>query len=377
MPDGDEIAGQHQRARRAPATTTSSSPRATGTRPTTARSPSRAGSGPCTASQGTPGAELHPALDRDADRRDRRQGPGPGHRGLLGVRGHRARRARCASAASTQVTVVGLATDYCVKNTALDALREGFAVTVDTHRGIRGVDVRARRLRARPRRAARRRVRPWRKSPPSDDPRDRLLERLRRHIADERVLEAMRAVPRDRFVPAAPAPPRRGTTSPLPIGSGQTISQPLVVARMCELLELRGDERVLDVGTGSGYHAALLGAARARTCGRIERHAGAVASGRRRNLARRGRRRTSRSGRRRRARPARRTRPTTRSTSPRRRRRHPAGAGRPARARRAAGRRRSTTATSGSSSLRRTAGGRSSAPASSACASCRCQSLGS
>ena len=45
---------------------------------------------------------------------------------------------------------------------------------------------------------------------------------------------------------------------PLPIGCGQTISQPLVVARMCELLELRGDERVLDVGTGSGYHAALL-----------------------------------------------------------------------------------------------------------------------
>ena len=46
---------------------------------------------------------------------------------------------------------------------------------------------------------------------------------------------------------------------PLPIGAGQTISQPLVVARMCELLELRGGERILDVGTGSGYHAALLG----------------------------------------------------------------------------------------------------------------------
>ena len=45
---------------------------------------------------------------------------------------------------------------------------------------------------------------------------------------------------------------------PLPIGSGQTISQPLVVARMCELLELDGSETVLDVGTGSGYHAALL-----------------------------------------------------------------------------------------------------------------------
>ena len=45
---------------------------------------------------------------------------------------------------------------------------------------------------------------------------------------------------------------------PLPIGAGQTISQPLVVARMCELLELRESDRVLDVGTGSGYHAAIL-----------------------------------------------------------------------------------------------------------------------
>jgi protein-L-isoaspartate(D-aspartate) O-methyltransferase len=57
----------------------------------------------------------------------------------------------------------------------------------------------------------------------------------------------------------------------LPIAQGQTISQPTVVARMCELLELRGDERVLDVGTGSGYHAAVL----ARLAGRvlsIERH---------------------------------------------------------------------------------------------------------
>ena len=46
---------------------------------------------------------------------------------------------------------------------------------------------------------------------------------------------------------------------PLPIGAGQTISQPLVVARMLEMLELRGGERILDIGTGSGYHAALLG----------------------------------------------------------------------------------------------------------------------
>jgi protein-L-isoaspartate(D-aspartate) O-methyltransferase len=86
---------------------------------------------------------------------------------------------------------------------------------------------------------------------------ERLLQALRRHVRDERVLEAIAQVPRDRFVP----PDLRDEAwdnIPLPIGSGQTISQPLVVARMCELLELRGDELVLDVGTGSGYHAALL-----------------------------------------------------------------------------------------------------------------------
>jgi protein-L-isoaspartate(D-aspartate) O-methyltransferase len=86
---------------------------------------------------------------------------------------------------------------------------------------------------------------------------ERLLQALRRHVADERVLAAIAEVPRDRFVP----PDLREEAwdnIPLPIGSGQTISQPLVVARMCELLELRGDELVLDVGTGSGYHAALL-----------------------------------------------------------------------------------------------------------------------
>jgi protein-L-isoaspartate(D-aspartate) O-methyltransferase len=87
---------------------------------------------------------------------------------------------------------------------------------------------------------------------------DRLIEQLRPHINDERVLEAMHAVPRERFVPAELAG-EAWDNVPLPIGAGQTISQPLIVARMLEVLELRGGERILDVGTGSGYHAALLG----------------------------------------------------------------------------------------------------------------------
>ena len=77
------------------------------------------------------------------------------------------------------------------------------------------------------------------------------------HVDDPRVLAAIRDVPRDRFVPARLREEAWDNVA-LPIGSGQTISQPLVVARMCELLALRGDERVLDVGTGSGYHAAVL-----------------------------------------------------------------------------------------------------------------------
>jgi protein-L-isoaspartate(D-aspartate) O-methyltransferase len=86
---------------------------------------------------------------------------------------------------------------------------------------------------------------------------ERLLAELRRHVSSERVLDAMRAAPRDEFVPAA-LRADAWENVPLPIGAGQTISQPLVVARMCELLGLRGDEEVLDVGTGSGWHAAVL-----------------------------------------------------------------------------------------------------------------------
>jgi protein-L-isoaspartate(D-aspartate) O-methyltransferase len=86
---------------------------------------------------------------------------------------------------------------------------------------------------------------------------ERLVRELRGRVADERVLTAVAAVPRDVFVPPE-LHEEAWDNAPLPIGCGQTISQPLVVARMCELLELQGSERVLDVGTGSGYHAALL-----------------------------------------------------------------------------------------------------------------------
>ncbi len=81
----------------------------------------------------------------------------------------------------------------------------------------------------------------------------------RRGVRDRRVLNAMLRIPREEFVPEN----LRGeaySDAPLAIGHGQTISQPYMTALMAELLELRGDEKVLDVGTGSGYHAAVLGA---------------------------------------------------------------------------------------------------------------------
>jgi protein-L-isoaspartate(D-aspartate) O-methyltransferase len=98
---------------------------------------------------------------------------------------------------------------------------------------------------------------------------ERLLEELRPYVRDERVLAAIASVPRDLFVPDDLEDHAWANTA-LPIGSGQTISQPIVVARMCELLELQGGEQVLDVGTGSGYHAAVL-AQLARQVWSIER----------------------------------------------------------------------------------------------------------
>lgn len=76
-------------------------------------------------------------------------------------------------------------------------------------------------------------------------------------IQDTRVIDAMRTVPRHKFVPPLSALAAYDDT-PLPIGEGQTISQPFIVGYMSALLELKGDERVLEIGTGSGYQAAVL-----------------------------------------------------------------------------------------------------------------------
>lgn len=106
-----------------------------------------------------------------------------------------------------------------------------------------------------------------------------LARQLREAVADERVLAAVASVPRDQFVPAG-VRDRAYENVALPIGRDQTISQPLVVARMLEALALRLEDRVLDVGTGSGYHAALLGLLAGRVW-TIERHAELSAEARR------------------------------------------------------------------------------------------------
>ena len=90
-----------------------------------------------------------------------------------------------------------------------------------------------------------------------DSAKEQLLAELRLDVRDPRVLAAVASIPRERFLPEelrAYAYDNR----PLPIGHGQTISQPLIVAMMTEALRLTGEEKVLEVGTGSGYQAAIL-----------------------------------------------------------------------------------------------------------------------
>jgi protein-L-isoaspartate(D-aspartate) O-methyltransferase len=91
------------------------------------------------------------------------------------------------------------------------------------------------------------------------DARARMVEHQlrRRGIGDQRVLAAMGRVPRELFLPES-LREYAYEDGALPIGHGQTMSQPFMVATICELLALGGDERVLDVGTGSGYQAAVL-----------------------------------------------------------------------------------------------------------------------
>jgi protein-L-isoaspartate(D-aspartate) O-methyltransferase len=91
------------------------------------------------------------------------------------------------------------------------------------------------------------------------DANDKMIERqiVARGVRDARVLDALRSIPRELFVP----PTLRASAyddTPLPLDRGQTISQPFIVALMSELLRLRGDEKVLEIGTGSGYQTAVL-----------------------------------------------------------------------------------------------------------------------
>jgi protein-L-isoaspartate(D-aspartate) O-methyltransferase len=102
--------------------------------------------------------------------------------------------------------------------------------------------------------------------------RARMVERQlrRREIVDERVLAAMGAVPREAFVPERLAN-RAYADSALPIAVRQTISQPWIVAAICQALALKGEERVLEIGTGSGYSAAVLSLLAAEVIS-VERH---------------------------------------------------------------------------------------------------------
>lgn len=112
-------------------------------------------------------------------------------------------------------------------------------------------------------------------TPHDDDPRharERMVrEQLRaRGIRDERVLDAMARVPRERFVAPGDEPAAYADAA-LPIEAGQTISQPFIVALMTELLAAQPGERILEVGTGSGYQAAILATLGAQVTS-LERH---------------------------------------------------------------------------------------------------------
>ncbi|MBG7617404.1 MAG: protein-L-isoaspartate O-methyltransferase, partial [Chloroflexi bacterium] len=87
--------------------------------------------------------------------------------------------------------------------------------------------------------------------------RAKLIVKLNAEVTDQRVLEAMAKVPRERFIPLE-IRASAYEDMPLSIGHGQTISQPFIVALMTQALELKENDKVLEVGTGSGYQAAIL-----------------------------------------------------------------------------------------------------------------------
>lgn len=90
-----------------------------------------------------------------------------------------------------------------------------------------------------------------------EDAKRRLMRRLKSEIADDRAIRAMERVPRESFVPAE-SKHMAYEDVPVPIGEGQTISQPFIVALMVQALELRQTDKILELGTGSGYEAAVL-----------------------------------------------------------------------------------------------------------------------
>ena len=112
-------------------------------------------------------------------------------------------------------------------------------------------------------------------------PRRRMVERLAAGgLSDPRVMAALEAVPRHRLIPDALSGKAYDENAALPIGEGQTISAPAIVAAMSAALELRGDEEVLEIGTGSGYQAAVLSrlAARVVSIERVPRLAASARS---------------------------------------------------------------------------------------------------
>ena len=112
-------------------------------------------------------------------------------------------------------------------------------------------------------------------------PRRRMVERLAAGgLSDPRVMAALEAVPRHRLIPDALSGRAYDENAALPIGEGQTISAPAIVAAMSAALELRGDEEVLEIGTGSGYQAAVLSrlAARVVSIERVPRLAASARS---------------------------------------------------------------------------------------------------